>query len=185
MASAFLATLAVPLTPAQEVSLSELSSELRFLLSENDVPEVVQLRLRILGHKTMPLFSVLADTRALVRDLVTRDIVDAAEVGLTVMEVQQARLVSNQVVATWLVASQRLVEEIRISTLALQLVVERFLQGLLNVLARKICRVQCPCRVGCAFAHCRCELVLYRLAKSRWSFEKKFTFWLKARAKPF
>ena len=116
MASAFLASMSVPLTPAQETALSELSSELRFLMSENDLPEIVQLRLRTLGHKTMPLFSVLADTRQQVRDLVTRDIVDAGEVGLTVLEVQQAKLISNQVVATWLVASQRLVEEIRIST---------------------------------------------------------------------
>ena len=116
MASVFLATIGTPLTDQQRVELGEIDSELRFLLAENDVAEVVQLRLRALGYKTMAMFSVLSDTRAQVRETVSRDIVDSTAVGLTVVEIQLARLISNQIVASWLVASQRLVEEIRINS---------------------------------------------------------------------
>lgn len=114
MAAAFLATMVLPLTDQQRVILDGIASELRFLLAENEVPDQVQIRMHALGYKTMQMFSVIADTRNQVREIVTRDVIDATEHGLTPVEVQQARLISNQLVACWLVASQRLIEEIRI-----------------------------------------------------------------------
>ena len=85
MAAVFLATLAIPLSDPQKLVLGSIASELRFLLSENEVADVVQIRLHELGYKSMQMFSVIADTRPQLRDMVTRDIVNANEVGLTAL----------------------------------------------------------------------------------------------------
>ena len=54
----------VPLTDGENTALATMDSDLRFLLSENEVPVKIQVRLATGGYKAMSTFAVLADDRA-------------------------------------------------------------------------------------------------------------------------
>ena len=60
----------LPMTAIQEAQLEMMSSDLRLILSECEVPAVLQAVIADRGYKTINLFAVLADDRAGIR---TRD----------------------------------------------------------------------------------------------------------------
>lgn len=115
MAAAFLAAIAIPLTDVQQARLNDMSSDLRFILSEHEVPDLVTLRLIDLACKSTATFSVVADDKPGVRAMIAGDIVDAGEVGLTPAQVTVARTITTQLMAVWMIASQRVAEEVRVS----------------------------------------------------------------------
>ncbi len=79
-----------------------MSSDLQFLLSEHEVPAVVEHRLATGGYRTMATFAVLADDRATLRRTIAADFVDAAEGGLTAPQATGARLIMTQIIAAWM-----------------------------------------------------------------------------------
>ena len=108
----FLGTLGTALTEAEGKQLAGMSSDMRFLLSEFEVPERVQLRSVDLGYKNLAMFSVLGDDRQAVRGALVSDFgLDAAEAGLTGDQSVLVRLMSSQVLAAWVSASARAAEE--------------------------------------------------------------------------
>ncbi len=50
-----------------------MSSDLRLILSEFEIPDRIQLRAVELGYKSLALFAVLGDDRPAVRALITTD----------------------------------------------------------------------------------------------------------------
>ena len=116
MAAVFLVTLSTDLDVAETLELQRSSSDLLFLWSENDIPARVQLRLTRMGYTNIQIFGVMADSKAEVRTMITDEIVDSAEVGLTPVQKSEAKLIANQILSAWITASLRSIEEVRLST---------------------------------------------------------------------
>jgi hypothetical protein len=105
---AFVATFAVPLTAPESVELETLSSELRFLFNEYEVPLRVQLSLLRAGYSSINTFAVISDDRPGFRTMVAADLaLDATEAALPGDAVAKVRLVTTQLVASWMAATQR------------------------------------------------------------------------------
>ena len=111
--AALLNSLAIPLSDAEALVLQELSSDFRFLLSEFDVPDKVQIRIHTLRYRNLKTFTVIADDRAGVRAAIAADIVDGAEANLTPDQVASARVISAQILAAWVSAGTKGLEETR------------------------------------------------------------------------
>ena len=108
----FLGLMATALTAPERVQLESMSSDLRFILSEFEIPDRVQLRAVVLGYKSLALFAVLGDDRPSVRTLIATDFfLNAQEPNLDADLALQARLISTQILAAWLSASTRATEE--------------------------------------------------------------------------
>ena len=116
MAAAILAGLAVPLTAPELLHLNAMTSDLRFMLSEADVPEQIQWRISQCGYKNVSTFSVWSDDKPSVRLSIAADILDPAEVGLTAPQQSAARAQVNYILSAWIVASQRSAEQTRLTT---------------------------------------------------------------------
>ena len=58
----FLGLMATALTAPERVQLESMSSDLRFILSEFEIPESVQLRAVVLGYKSLALSQCWATT---------------------------------------------------------------------------------------------------------------------------
>ena len=56
-----------PMTAPQEVDVALISSDLRFMFDEFEIPGQAQARIAELGYRTVPLFAVIADGRASMR----------------------------------------------------------------------------------------------------------------------
>jgi hypothetical protein len=108
MAGAFIDSFALPLTPQQEDTLNQMSSDLRFILSECEVPSVLQAAISGLGYKALNLFAVLADDRAGIRTC-CKDVlgIDLTDTGLTAAQLLAGRLATTQVLAAWVTAQAR------------------------------------------------------------------------------
>ena len=113
--AALVDSIAVALTAGQHDILGELSSDLRFLLCENEVPDQVQILLHNKGYKNMTMFSVFADDRAALRTIIRTEIVNPAEAGLTAAQSSSASLIVNQLVASWMAATQKTAEDVRVT----------------------------------------------------------------------
>ena len=113
MTAIMLNSFAVPLTDAQNVELNTMSSEFRFLLSEVDVPEKIQVRLTELGYRSMRTYVAMADDRAALRVAIAADVLDAAELGLTQAQIALVRVITASLLAAWTTASTRDAEPIR------------------------------------------------------------------------
>ena len=101
----------IALTDAEKAEVRQLSSDLQFVLSENEVPLRVQLRLKELGFSNMALFSVLGDDRANVRTFCRDQLpLDPTTQNLSAAKKALCLLHTAQVVATWVMASQRVQE---------------------------------------------------------------------------
>ena len=111
MAAALIDSFQQPLTAAQEVDLEQMSSDLRFILSESEVPPVLQALISSLGYKSVNLFAVLADDRAGLRGC-CKDVlgIDLTTVGLTAAQMLSGRLATTQVLAAWVTAQARYAE---------------------------------------------------------------------------
>ena len=108
----FLGLMATALSAPERVQLESMSSDLRFILSEFEIPDRVQLRAVVLGYKNLALFAVLGDDRPSVRTLIATDFfLNAQEPNLDADLALQARLISAQILAAWLSASTRATEE--------------------------------------------------------------------------
>ena len=80
-----------------------MSSDLRFILSEFEIPDRIQLRAVELGYKSLALFAVLGDDRPSVRALIATDFfLNAQEPNLDADLALQARLMSAQILAAGL-----------------------------------------------------------------------------------
>lgn len=98
----------LPMTAIQEAQLEMMSSDLRFILSECEVPAVLQAVIADRGYKTMNLFAVLADDRAGIRTACKDTIgIDLAEGGLTAGQILSGRLATTQILAAWVTAQAR------------------------------------------------------------------------------
>ena len=115
MAAALLASIGTALTVAEQETVTSMSSDLQFLLSEHEVSARIQLVLAAHGYKSITTFSVWADDRAGVRAAITRTVIDPAEVGLTAVQVSAATLIVNQLLSAWILAGRRVEEEVRVS----------------------------------------------------------------------
>ena len=69
----FLGLLATALTAPERVQLEGMSSDLRFTLSEFEIPDRVQLRAIVFGYKSLALFAVLGNDWPSVRTLIATD----------------------------------------------------------------------------------------------------------------
>ena len=108
----FLGLLATALSAPERVRLDSMSSDLRFILSEFEIPDRIQLRAVELGYKSLALFAVLGDDRPSVRALIATDFfLNAQEPNLDADLALQARLMSAQILAAWLSAGTRATEE--------------------------------------------------------------------------
>ena len=61
-----------PVTP-ERVQPDSMSSDLRFILSEFEIPDRIQLRAVELGYKSLVLYAVLGDDRPAVHALIATD----------------------------------------------------------------------------------------------------------------
>ncbi len=108
----FLGLLATALSAPERARLNSMSSDLRFILSEFEIPDRIQLRAVELGYKSLALFAVLGDDRPSVRSLIATDFfLNAQEPNLDADLALQARLMSAQILAAWLSAGTRATEE--------------------------------------------------------------------------
>ena len=115
--AAMINSIAIPLTDQERTTLGGMSSDLRFILSESSVPEKWQLLLMEQGYSTMTTFGVIADDRAGVRAALIADLhLNAAEANLSAEASTKVRLITTQVLAAWIAVSQRVTDEIRISS---------------------------------------------------------------------
>lgn len=113
---AFIDSVAVALTVAEEAEVRKMSPDLQFILGECEVPIRVQFRLGQLGFSTLQLFSVVADDRASFRTFVATSFpMDPAEVNLAAPKKAACQLYTAQLLAAWNTASQRVTESERIS----------------------------------------------------------------------
>jgi len=104
--------LGTALSDAEAKQLEDMSSDLRYVLSEFEVPERLQLRTLQLGYKSLATFGVLGDDRAAVRAALKTDFsLDPAEANLDPALAQKARLMTTLLVAAWQSASIRSAEE--------------------------------------------------------------------------
>ena len=115
MAAAFLQSFQVALTGPELSELDDMNSDLRFMLAENEVEDRVALRLVRIGLKSIATFAVGADDRPGFRASMVADVVDPGALGLTAAEITIARTTVTKLVAAWLIASQRVIEETRIN----------------------------------------------------------------------
>ena len=111
-----MATIAAPLAAPQTVHLNAMSSDLRFMLSEADVPEQLQWRISQLGYKAAATFAVWGDDRAAVRAAIAADVLDPSDAALNAAQQTAARTLGNYILSAWIVASQRSVEQARLTT---------------------------------------------------------------------
>ena len=116
MTALVLASLALPLTVPELAHLDTMTSDLRFLLAEADVPDQVQWRISQCGYKNISTFSVWGDDKPAVRAAISADILNPIEDGLTPAQQSAARAQGNYILSAWIVASQRSAEQTRLST---------------------------------------------------------------------
>ena len=111
MTEAFVDSIAVALNDQELAAVRSMSSDLQFILCENEVPSRVQHRLHELGFTNLSLFSVLGDDRASVRAFCKDQLpLDANTQNLVPAKKALCVLHTAQVVASWVVASQRVTE---------------------------------------------------------------------------
>ena len=115
MAAAIIQALNVALTPAEETALQAINSDLRFLWSDNEVPDKIQILVAGLGYKSLQSFGVIGDSNAGVRALLSQDVLDPSAVGLTQVETARARAIVTGLLSSWITASKRVAEEVKIS----------------------------------------------------------------------
>ena len=115
MAVAFIQDILVALTPAEQERLATISSDLRFIFCENELPDKVQLAVATRGYKNISSFSVWADSKAGLRTEIARSIIDPGDQALSADQASSAQLYLNLIVASWVVASKRVDEEVRAS----------------------------------------------------------------------
>jgi hypothetical protein len=109
--AAFLLTVDSALTAAEAATLATMSSDLAFILGENDVPLKLQVAIGSMGFKTLTLFAVMADDRAGIRaNCATVLNLNHAEAHLTPAHVAKAILHTAQVCASWHSAMNRFTE---------------------------------------------------------------------------
>ena len=116
MTAVLLGTLGTPLDAAETIELNKISSDLLYLLSDHEVPVRIQLRLGMMGYRSVQIFGVWADDKAGVRAAFTAGVLNENEGGLSIDQIAEVRLRANQVLSAWMTASLRAVEEIRLST---------------------------------------------------------------------
>ena len=92
-----------------------MSSDLRFMLSESDVHDRVLIHLVQCGYKTIPTFGVMADDRPGMRAAIAANVLDPNTGGLTPAQAFQANLQVNLLLAAWIVANQRMTDEVKAS----------------------------------------------------------------------
>lgn len=113
MTAAVVASFAVALTQAEEIILATMDSDLQFLLSEFEVPVQIQLKLAILGSKSIPTFTVMADDRPGMRLAIAADLIDATEAHLAPAVAATARTVTTALLAAWMSSEQKVAAKIR------------------------------------------------------------------------
>ena len=115
-AATLLGSLATALTPVEQGELNCATSDFLFLLAEHDIPIRVQLKLVRMGYNSIQIFGVWADDRAGVRAAYSASVLDEREAGLAPDQVTRVKLHGNQILAAWMVASLRSIEEVRLAT---------------------------------------------------------------------
>ena len=82
MAAGVLASFANPLDAAERLVLEQMTSDLQYLLAENEVPDRIQLTLATMGYKNLQMLSLIADDRPGVRTFIQTSMLDHTEAGL-------------------------------------------------------------------------------------------------------
>ena len=103
------------LTPLQEAALQTMAPDLRFILSERDVPALLQAEVGLARYKTIGLFMCMVDSRAELRQMLTDSFnLNPAELNITPAEAQQRRVNQARMVDAWDTASKRQQEHDRL-----------------------------------------------------------------------
>ena len=114
MADVFMANMDTVLDAAELTALNAMSSDLRFMLSEFEVPDRVQHSLCLRGYKSLATFGVMADDRATFRAAVIADLlINPAHAGLDAQVASRARTVTAALIAAWQAAGLRQEEAVR------------------------------------------------------------------------
>jgi hypothetical protein len=114
--AAFLTTINDVLDDAAKEQLASMSSDLCFILGENDVPLRLQVMIGNLGFKTVTLFAVMSDDRAGLRNCcATLLTLDPAEAHLSGANKARVILHTAQVCASWHSATNRFTEAERVA----------------------------------------------------------------------
>ena len=96
--------------------LDSMSSDLKYLLSEQEVPDGLIRQIGTLGYKSIATFGVLADDRASAPRAFETDFRLVANTpGLALDVSTKARVLATRLIAAWVTASTRAVEESRAS----------------------------------------------------------------------
>ena len=114
MADVVMAAMDTALDQAELLTLSAMSSDLRFMMSEFEVPDRVQLALCNRGYKNLATFGVMSDDRATLRAAIVADLqINPAHAGLDVAVAARARTVTAALIAAWQSAGLRQEEAVR------------------------------------------------------------------------
>ena len=112
--AALVASFDIALSVAERTELEKISSDLRFLLNEYEVPEKWQLLLLARGYSTLTTFGVVADDRPGLRLALAQDFdLNGAEANLSDAQKSTVRNTTTRILAAWLAASQRVSDEVR------------------------------------------------------------------------
>jgi hypothetical protein len=102
MAAALIDSFPVALTAAQQIILDTMSTELQFLMSELEIPQVLQCLLAQRGCKSNFLFVALADDKVALRAIITTELgLNLREAGLTADHLALGRAATSGLVAAW------------------------------------------------------------------------------------
>lgn len=105
----------MPLSAAEELELSTLAHDLRFIFSERDVPDELQLLVVRAGYRTLGLYQAMVDNRTELRASLKADFdLDAAAAGITAAEALYRRTNLARLVDAWTTCSRRQEEHDRV-----------------------------------------------------------------------
>jgi hypothetical protein len=114
--AAFLTTINEALDDAAKAELASMSSDLCFIIGENDVPLRLQVMIGNLGFKTVTPFAVMSDNRAGLRNCcATLLTLDPAKVNLSGANKARVILLTAQVCASWHSATKHFTEAERVA----------------------------------------------------------------------
>jgi len=92
-----------------------MAPDLRFILSERDVPTLLQAEVGLAGYKTIGLFMCMVDSRTELRQMLSDSFhLNPAEMNITAAEAQQRRVNQARMVDAWDTASKRQQEHDRL-----------------------------------------------------------------------
>ena len=106
---------AAALSPAEVEALAKLAPDLRFILSEREVPEALQAQLSLAGFRSIGLFNSMVDSRGDLRAMLIAEFgLNPAELNLAPGEALARRVNAARIVDAWDTSRKRQEEHDRV-----------------------------------------------------------------------